>query len=286
MRTSERFFDMKRRGDKIAMLTAYDAPMARALAEGGADVLLVGDSVGTNLLGYASEREVTMGDMVHHARAVRRGAPDAFVIVDLPYGSVATAPLARANARRLREAGADMVKFEGAHPDIVRALKDDGLLVCCHLGLEPQNHEEKRLKGKTAAEALTLLADARALDACGMDMIVLELMPEPVAETVTRAVKAPTIGIGAGRRTDGQVLVITDVLGYAPTRFKHNKRYAEIGATVRESASAYARDVRAGLFPTETNAFKMPAAEYEAFCAGLSAAPGPAARAPLETAPL
>lgn len=268
MRTSRRFFDMKQQGEKIAMLTAYDAPTARALAEGGADVLLVGDSVGTNILGYSSEREVTMDDIVHHVKAVRRGAPDMFILGDLPYGSVATAALAVANARRIVAAGADMVKFEGALPEIVRAIKAEGLKVCCHLGLEPQNHEEKRLKGKTAADARKLVEDARALDEAGQDMLVLELVPEEVGEAVTRAVKAPTIGIGAGRKTDGQVLVIVDVLGYTSASFKHNKRYADVGGAMRDSARRYAEEVHSGAFPAEANAFRMPKDEAAAFSGG------------------
>ncbi|MDE2577418.1 MAG: 3-methyl-2-oxobutanoate hydroxymethyltransferase [Hyphomicrobiales bacterium] len=256
---------MKRQGEKIAMLTAYDAPNARAQAEGGVDILLVGDSVGTNILGYASEREVTMADMVHHIAAVRRGAPEAYIVGDLPYASCATPQLAAQNAKTLRAAGADMVKFEGALPDVVRAIKAEGIAVCCHLGLEPQNHEEKRLKGKTAADAKALIDNARALDAAGMDMLVLELIPEEVARAVTQAVKAPTIGIGAGRFTDGQVLVVCDTLGYTQNNFKHNKRYADHGTTMREAAAAYAHDVHSGAFPAESNAFKMPKEEREAF---------------------
>lgn len=265
MRSAARFFEMKQKGEKIAMLTAYDAPTARAHAAGGVDVILVGDSVGTNMLGYASEREVQLADIAHHTRAVRRGAPDMFIISDLPYATYQSPEQALANARILVEAGADMVKFEGPLPEIVRAIKGAGIAVCCHLGLEPQNHEEKRLKGKTAAEARKLVEDARALDAAGMDMLVLEVIPEDVAEAATHAIKAPTIGIGGGRKTDGQVLVIVDVLGFTEANFRHNKRYAEVGAAMKQAAAAYVADVKSGAFPAEANAFKMPAAEREAF---------------------
>ena len=268
MRDSARFFEMKRKGEKIAMLTAYDAPTARAQAAAGIDVILIGDSVGTNMLGYASEREVTLADIIHHTRAVRRGAPEAFIASDLPWATYTNPAQAVACARELVAAGADMVKFEGALPDIVRAIRDAGVAVCCHLGLEPQNHEEKRLKGRTAAEARKLVADAQALDAAGMDMLVLELVPEEVADAVTRAVKAPTIGIGAGRRTDGQVLVIVDVLGFTDAAFKHNKRYADVGKAMRDASAAYVADVHSGAFPAEANAFKMPKDEREAFGAG------------------
>lgn len=265
MRSAARFFEMKRKGEKIAMLTAYDAPTARAQAAAGVDVILVGDSVGTNMLGYSSERDVQLADIAHHTRAVRRGAPDMFVISDLPYATYQGPEQALANAKILVEAGADMVKFEGPLPEIVRAIKGAGIAVCCHLGLEPQNHEEKRLKGKTAAEARKLVDDAKALDEAGMDMLVLEVIPEDVADVVTGAIKAPTIGIGGGRKTDGQVLVIVDVLGFTDANFKHNKRYAEVGATMREAAAAYVADVKSGAFPAESNAFKMPAAERAAF---------------------
>ncbi len=265
MRSAARFFEMKRRGEKIAMLTAYDAPTARAQAVAGVDLILVGDSVGTNMLGYASEREVQLADIAHHTRAVRRGAPDMFVISDLPYATYQSPEQALANAKILVEAGADMVKFEGPLPEIVRAIKGAGIAVCCHLGLEPQNHEEKRLKGKTAAEARKLVEDSRALDEAGMDMLVLEVIPEDVAEVATKAIKAPTIGIGGGRRTDGQVLVIVDVLGFTDANFKHNKRYAEVGAAMRQAAAAYVAEVKSGAFPAEANAFKMPKEEREAF---------------------
>ncbi len=265
MRDAARFFEMKRKGEKIAMLTAYDAPTARAEAEGGVDVILVGDSVGTNMLGYSSERDVQLADIAHHTRAVRRGAPRVYVISDLPWQTYRTPQEAVANAKILVEAGADMVKFEGPLPEIVRAIKAEGIAVCCHLGLEPQNHEEKRLKGKTAAEARKLVEDAKTLDAAGMDMLVLEVIPEDVAEVVTQAIKAPTIGIGGGRKTDGQVLVIVDVLGFTDANFKHNKRYADVGAAMRAAAAAYVAEVHSGAFPAEANAFKMPKEERAAF---------------------
>ncbi len=257
MRITDRFFEMKRRGQPITVLTAYDAPTARAQAAAGIDIILVGDSLGTNLLGYASEQEVTLADIVHHVRAVRRGAPATPVLADLPYATYATPADALANARALLDAGADMVKFEGARPEIARALSEAGIPVSGHIGLEPQHHEEKRLKGKTADAARQLLADARALDAAGTALLILELIPEPVAAGITRAIGTPTIGIGAGRGADGQVLVITDVLGYTAANFRHNRRFAEVGTAVREAAETFVRDVRARRFPTAENAFAM-----------------------------
>ena len=261
MSKTSRFFDMKRLAEPIAVLTAYDAPTARAEAKAGVDLILVGDSVGTNFLGYASEREVTLADILHHLRAVRRGAPEATILADLPFATYDDTEAAVANARQLVAAGADIVKFEGARPEIVAALTQAGIAVSGHLGLEPQHHEEKRLKGKTARAALQLETDAMALDRAGIVMLILELMPEELATRISKAVAAPTIGIGAGRGTDGQVLVVTDVLGYTDAAYRHNHRFAEVGAAVRDAASAYVSAVRDRRFPAAANVFAMPKAE-------------------------
>jgi len=264
MSKTARFFEMKRRGEKIAVLTAYDFPTAKAEAEAGIDAIIVGDSVGTNVLGYQSEKEVTLGDIAHHLKAVRRGAPETCLIADLPYRTYETAEMAVANAKILIAAGTDLVKFEGPRPDIVAALVAAGIDVCCHIGLEPQHHEEKRVKSRSADAALRLVADAVALDKAGMSMVVLELIPEEVAEQVSKAIAAPTIGIGAGRDTDGQVLVICDVLGYTEANFRHNRRYREVGRDMRAAAAAYLQDVRTGAFPAEANVFHMPKDELAA----------------------
>jgi 3-methyl-2-oxobutanoate hydroxymethyltransferase len=262
-----RFFEMKRRAEKISMLTAYDYPTAKAEAAAGVDIILVGDSVGTNILGYQSEQDVTLADIAHHLRAVRRGAPQTVLFGDLPYKTYETPEMAVANAKLLREAGADCVKFEGPFPDIVKALVAAGIPVCGHLGLEPQHHEEKRLKGRSAQDAKILLENARALDAAGLSMLVLELIPEEVAAKVTQAIKAPTIGIGAGRYTDGQVLVICDMLGFTPANFRHNHRYHEVGPLMSDAAAHYVADVRDGKFPAEANVFHMPKDELVIFSA-------------------
>lgn len=261
MSKTARFFDMKLQGDPIAVLTAYDAPTARAEEDAGIDLILVGDSVGTNVLGYASEREVTLEDIAHHVRAVRRGAPDTPILADLPYATYDTPKAALASARHLVASGADMVKLEGAFPEIVAALVQDGIAVCGHLGLECQHHEEKRLKAKTAAAALKLETDAVAMVAAGVSLLVLELIPEIVATRITKAVRVPTIGIGAGRGTDGQVLVITDVLGVTKVGFRHNRRFAELGAATRDAARAYVQAVRDRQFPARDNVFAMPKSE-------------------------
>jgi 3-methyl-2-oxobutanoate hydroxymethyltransferase len=260
-----RFLDMKRKGEPIAVLTGYDAPTAKAEEAAGVDIILVGDSVGTNMLGYASERDVTLADMCHHVGAVRRGAPKTTIIADLPYRSYDTPEIALKSSRRLIEAGADIVKFEGPQTGILEALARASIEVCCHLGLLPQHHIDKRLKGQKAADAGQLLADAIALDEAGMAMLVLELVPEEVADRVTRSIAAPTIGIGAGRKTDGQVLVISDVLGFTPANYHHNRRYQEVGQLMLEAAKAYVLDVRSRNFPADANRFSMDADELAIF---------------------
>ena len=257
MHTAAHFFEMKRKGEKIAMLTAYDAPTARMQAEAGIDVILIGDSVGTNVLGYASEQDVKLSDITHHVRAVRRGAPDTFLIGDMPYATYPDVATGLATARTIMEAGANMVKFEGARTDLVAAIVAAKIPLCCHIGLEPQNHEEKRLKGKTAADAKKLIADAQAIDAAGMNMVVLELIPAEVAAAITKILKAPTIGIGAGPDCDGQVLVMTDVLAYTGASFRHNKRFAEVGPAMKTAFSTYVSEVHGGQFPTHAHAFHM-----------------------------
>lgn len=265
MTKTARFLDMKRRGQKIAVLTGYDAPTAKAEAEAGVDIILVGDSVGSAMLGYASEREVTLADMCHHVGAVRRGAPQIAIIADLPFGTYDTPESALASSRVLIKAGADIVKFEGARPDIVETLVGASIDVCCHLGLEPQHHDNKRVKGRKAGDAMQLLRDAITLDEAKMAMLVLELVPEEVAGRITKSIKAPTIGIGAGPKTDGQVLVITDVLGFTPTNFQHNRRYQDVGRLMLDTTQAYAQDVRTGKFPAAENAFSMDKDELAIF---------------------
>ncbi|WP_166142467.1 3-methyl-2-oxobutanoate hydroxymethyltransferase [Methylosinus sp. RM1] len=259
-----RFVEMKKRGEKFVVLTAYDAPTARLEAEAGVDIVMVGDSVGTNVLGYASEREVTLDDMAHHIAAVRRGAPGVYLIGDLPYATYDSEAQALASAARLTQAGADCVKFEGAQPDIVRALKREGYEVCCHIGLESQHQEGKRRQGKTAEAAAKLLADALALDEAGADFLVLELIPRELAAKITERLRAPTIGIGAGADCDAQVLVMHDLAALGTRDFKHNRRYVELGAALRAAVAAYARDVREGRFPAEENGFSLEAAELAA----------------------
>lgn len=252
---------MKSRGDKVVVITAYDAPTARIEAEVGCDILLVGDSVGTNVLGYAHEREVKLSDISHHAAAVRRGAPDVYLIGDLPYATYDTPEQALESARTVLAAGANCVKLEGAYVEVVTALAKAGIDVCCHLGLEAQHHDVIRRQGRKASEAQKLYDDALALDRAGQKFLVLELVPEELADKITRAVKAVTIGIGSGKKTDGQVLVVNDLAGITRRDFKHCRRYGAVGEALREAVTGYTNDVRSGAFPGPEHAFQMTADE-------------------------
>jgi 3-methyl-2-oxobutanoate hydroxymethyltransferase len=222
--------------ERIAMLTAYDFPMAKLLDEAGIPVILVGDSLGMVVLGYPDTTHVTMEEMEHHVRAVARAKPRALLAADLPYHSYLTPESAVANARRLVAAGAEAVKAEGGRSILpqVRAILDAGIPFCGHLGMLPQSVREEggyRVKGKVEAERLALLEDARALSDAGVFGIVLELISAPVAEEISRSIAAPTFGIGAGSHCDGEVLVVTDLLGtsggYIPKHVKKSWRLSE-----------------------------------------------------------
>jgi 3-methyl-2-oxobutanoate hydroxymethyltransferase len=253
----------KQAHQKITMLTCYDYPMACLEDQAGLDIILVGDSVGTNVLGYASEREVTMEDMVHHLKAVRRGVKQAYLLADLPYQSYATPALALDNARRLLAHGADAVKLEGGveQTDTIRRLTDHGIEVCGHIGFTPQTlHQpgrKARVQGRSFSAAVALLESAIALEQAGAQLLVLELMPEALGKAVTTCLQIPTIGIGAGRFCDGQVLIIHDLLGMTPFRLKFVKRYQQARELTQQAIAAYVRDVEHGRFPDDETAFQM-----------------------------
>jgi len=257
--------ELKRaKGARLAMMTAYDFPGARLVAEAGIDLILVGDSLGMVVLGYDSTVPVTVDEMVHHTRAARRGAPSAFLIGDLPFLSYATPEAALANAARLmKEAGADSVKLEGGTEvvPIVEALVRAGVPVLGHVGLTPQTASSLggyRLQGKDEETARRVLEGAQALEAAGCWGVVLELVPASLARLVTETLTIPTVGIGAGAHCDGQVLVFHDVVGlfsgFTPTFVK---RYAEAGNTIRDALKKYAEEVRSGTFPAESHSFAM-----------------------------
>ncbi len=254
----------RKKGERLAMLTAYDYPSARLVAEAGVDLILVGDSLGMVVLGYDSTLPVTVDDMVHHTRATRRGAPDAFVIADMPFLSYSTPEQALATAARLiKDAGADSVKLEGGAEvaPIVEALVRAGVPVLGHVGLTPQTASALggyKLQGKDEETARRVVQGAEALDAAGCWGVVLELVPAELARVVTQRVAIPTIGIGAGAHCDGQVLVFHDVVGlfsgFTPTFVK---RYTEAGNAIREACARYAEEVRGGVFPGEKQSFGM-----------------------------
>ncbi len=248
----------------LVMVTAYDYPTARIAQEAGVDLILVGDSLGMVVLGYDSTVPVTVEEMLHHVKAARRGAPETFLIADMPFLSFATPEAALENAGRfLKEGGADAVKLEGGLEvvPVVEALVRAGIPVLGHVGLTPQTASSLggyRVQGRDAESARRIVEGARALEAAGVWGVVLEMVPTPLARRVTEELTVPTIGIGAGPVTDGQVLVFHDLVGIFD-RFKPKfaKRYAEAGALMREAVAAYAREVREGSFPDEAHSFGM-----------------------------
>jgi len=267
--------DLKRRGERIVMVTAYDYPSGRLADAAGIDLVLVGDSAAMTVLGHDSTVPATMEDMLFLTRAAARGAQRPLVIADMPFGSyqVSDEEAVRNAIRFVKEAAADAVKLEGAGPslDRVRAIVGAGVAVMGHIGLTPQSATllgGYRAQGRTAQRAQELLAEARALEAAGCFALVLECVPGPVAERITRELSIPTIGIGAGAGCDGQVLVFHDLLGlYAGRSPRFVKRYADIGTEIRGALERYAEEVRTGAFPGEEHGYAMPEEELALFLA-------------------
>ena len=240
----------------ITVLTCYDYPTARMQDEASIDIIFVGDSVGTNILGYKSEIEVTMADMLHHLKAVRRGVTDAYLLIDMPYASDRNENQALANANIFLDNGADGVKLEGGTEKvpIVAALTEQDIDVCAHIGHNPQIHGTKAsTHGKTVSKAKELIQTASALEDAGAKLIVLEKITEEISQIITDTLDIPTIGIGAGRFCDGQVLVINDILGIG-IPFKHAKRYQDYDHLTFEAICQYKQEVENGDFPTDANA--------------------------------
>ncbi|HNX38273.1 MAG TPA: 3-methyl-2-oxobutanoate hydroxymethyltransferase [Candidatus Cloacimonadota bacterium] len=252
------FMTMKHEGRKISMITAYDYAMAKCVASSNADLILVGDSLGMVVLGYDNTLQVTIEDMVYHSAAVRRGAPNSFMIIDMPYMSYHLgAKQAKENAAKLLVSGAaNAVKLEGgsvSRVDAIKAIVDCEIPVCAHIGLTPQSVFRiggYKVQGKTAAEHEVLLAEALAVEAAGAFMLVLEGIPELLGKEITELVKIPTVGIGAGRYTDGQVLVCNDLLGYSDMQPKFVKQYAGLNAGIIDAIDRYSCEVKSGEFPT------------------------------------
>jgi 3-methyl-2-oxobutanoate hydroxymethyltransferase len=258
----------KERGERLVCLTAYDYPTARIVDEAGTDIVLVGDSLGNVVLGYDSTVPVTLEEMLHHTRAVRRGVERALLVADMPYGSYHTGPddAVRAALRLVKEGGAEAVKLEGGRNrvEVVRRLVAEEIPVMGHLGLTPQSLNKLgsyRLQAKTADAARRLVEDALLLEEAGVFAVVLEVVPREVAAEVTRALHIPTIGIGAGADCDAQILVTHDLLGLSFSRSSPRfvRQYADARQFMTDAINRYAEDVRAGAFPSDAESYPLPA---------------------------
>ncbi len=263
--TSVTFKDAKKNGEKLTMLTAYDYTTARLIDEAGVNSILVGDSLGMVVLGYDDTLSVTMEDMIHHSRAVARGAKNALVITDMPFMSYQTSVYdAVVNAGRLvKEGKAQAVKLEGGAEfcEHIKAIVNASIPVCAHLGLTPQSINAFggfKVQGKGMQAAQKLLDEARAVEEAGAFAVVLECVPAKLAEKISQSISIPTIGIGAGAGCDGQVLVYQDMLAMYPNfKPKFVKQYAQIGSTMKDAFSQYISDVKSGAFPSEEHTFAI-----------------------------
>lgn len=258
-----RLREMKEQGEKIACLTAYDASFARVLDAAGVEVMLVGDSLGMVIQGHTTTVPVTMEDMVYHSRAVAQGNARALLMVDMPFMACPTVELALVNATRLMQAGgAQVVKLEGSgvQLEIVTELARRSIPVCAHLGLQPQSVHKiggYRVQGRESAAAKAMLDNAMQLERAGADLLLLECVPEALAAEITESVAIPVIGIGAGPRCDGQVLVLHDILGVTPgkaPRFSKNFMSGS-GCSIGAAVSRYVAEVKAGTFPAREHVF-------------------------------
>ncbi len=269
--TVKSFQTAKQQKQKIAMLTAYDYSMARIIDESGVDAILVGDSLGMVVQGNESTLPVTMDEMIYHCCCVSRGVKRALLVGDMPFLSyqVTTEEAVRNAGRFVQEGGADAVKLEGgkAMADVVRAIVRAQIPVMGHIGLTPQSVNifgGFKVQGKEEDRARALIEDARALEEAGVFAIVLEAVPEELAKLITESVHVPTIGIGAGRWCDGQILVVNDILGmYSDFTPKFVRRYANLKDTIVQAVAQYGGDVRAHRFPARENTFAMDATVLE-----------------------
>ncbi|MDF3257403.1 3-methyl-2-oxobutanoate hydroxymethyltransferase [Bacillus velezensis] len=265
MKKTKDFLKMKQNNEKIAMLTAYDYPSAKLAEKSGVDAILVGDSLGMVVLGYDSTVPVTLEDMIHHTKAVKRGAENTFVFTDMPfltYHSSIRETLMNAQ-RLIQEGGAHAVKLEGADEVIehIAALTNSGVPVCSHLGLTPQSVGVLggyKVQGKDASAAKKLLEDAKRCEEAGVFALLLECVPRQLAEEVSKVISIPVIGIGAGLDVDAQILVYHDIIGYGVERTpKFVKQYYTVSPFIIESIQAYRDDVKNKHFPEEKHAFSM-----------------------------
>jgi len=252
----------KERGERFVMLTAYDYPTAQVLDEAGIPVLLVGDSLGQVVLGYDSTIPVTMDEMLHHTRAVARGAKNALIVGDMPFMSYQTSleEGLRNAGRFLKEGGAHTVKIEGPQAELAGAMADRGIPVMGHLGLTPQSVHlfgGYKVQGRTDEQAVRIKMWAKELEEAGAFALVLECVPSPLAAEITASLSIPTIGIGAGPHCDAQVLVVSDLIGLTPAPSpKFVKRYADVRATMTKAAKRYAEEVASGVYPDEDHSYR------------------------------
>lgn len=251
---------MKAEGEKFITVALYDAPMSAMAQRCGVEVLLVGDSLGMTVLGYDSTVPVTMEQMIYHVEAVKRGNDKSLIMGDMPFMTYATPEQAMTNATRIMQAGAHMVKIEGGEwlAPTVKMLGERGIPVCAHLGLTPQSVNKLggfKIQGRDDKQAETILRDAKLLDEAGADLLVLECVPSELAKRVTEAVSMPVIGIGAGRDTDAQVLVINDILGLTEKPPKFSKNFLIEAGDIPSALNKYAADVKSKVFPADEHCF-------------------------------
>jgi len=258
--TINTLYKLKSQGERFVMISLYDAHMAAMAQKCGVEVVLIGDSLGMTVLGYDSTLPVTMDHMIYHVEAVARGNKKSLIVSDLPFMTYATPEDALRNCARIMQAGAHMVKLEGGAwlADTVRMLAERGIPVCAHLGLTPQSVNKFggfRVQGRTEEGAETILADAKLLADAGADLLVLECVPAALAAQITASIKIPTVGIGAGKDTDAQVLVINDILGLTEQPPKFSKNFLLEARDIPGAMQKYVADVKSGAFPGDENIF-------------------------------
>jgi len=267
------FYDMKEKGEKVSWITAYDYPIASLSEAAGIDMILVGDSLGMVVYGYSGTVSVTMDECIIHCKAVRRGAPNVFVVGDMPFGSYHTTDAdAVANAVRfVKEANMDAIKLEGGQrvASRIRAITDAGIVVIGHIGLTPQSSAALggfKAQGRTADSAEAVIADAIAVEKAGARILLVEAIPPELASSLTKIVKIPVLGIGAGADIDGQVLICGDLLGYFEAFTpKFVKKYANLGSTIVDAIKEYIDDVKKAKFPASEHTYSILPEEKEKF---------------------
>lgn len=277
MKTTTDFIKMKNNGDKIVMITAYDYPAARFAEDAGVDMILVGDSLGMVVLGYDSTMPVTVADMIHHSKAVRRGAKESFIVVDMPFGSYHgdVNETLKTAVTMIQETGANALKIEGADEilPVIKKLTSVGIPVVAHLGLQPQLASVLggyKVQGKTAEQAQKLIRDAKLCEEAGACAVVLECIPHQLGQAVSESLLIPTIGIGAGPAVDGQVLVFHDLLKFGTHHIpKFVEAFADVGEAVQSGIASYTSSVKNGTFPSIAHSFTMKDEELQELYGGV-----------------